>query len=142
MEGCGSIRTTEVEIECSEIHGDSKYMASNNYDKGYSKLKLKCFFINAKSLTNNFKMYELERSALGHNYLDIICVVETRQNDTVLDGEIGIKEYITYRKDRANVKYGRGCGVVLYVRNRITNIACEDLNKHKSECLVQNKYCI
>lgn len=38
--GCGSIRNTEIEIECSEVHDDGKYTAGNNYDKGNSKLKL------------------------------------------------------------------------------------------------------
>ena len=48
-------------------------------------------------------MDELEGYALDHN-LDIIGVIETWLNDSVLDGEIAIKDHITYRKDRAHVK--------------------------------------
>ena len=43
---------------------------------------------------NNFKMDELQGCALDHN-LDIIGIVETWLIDSVLDGEIAIKDYIT-----------------------------------------------
>ena len=52
-------------------------------------------------------MEELKGYALDHN-LDIIGVVETLLNESVCDGEIAIKDYITYRKDRAHVTEERG----------------------------------
>ena len=82
--GCGSLRATAVEMECSEVHDARKYTTGNNYDKGYSMLKLKRFFINARSLKNNFKMDELTGYALDHN-LDIIGVIETWLNNSVFD---------------------------------------------------------
>ena len=42
-------------------------------------------------------MDELEGYALDHN-LDIIGLVESWLNDSVLDGEVAIKYYITYQR--------------------------------------------
>ena len=61
--GCGSVRTTEVEIKYSQVHDVRKYTADNNYI-GNNTLKL-CFFVNGMSIKNNFKIDELS------NYMDV-----------------------------------------------------------------------
>ena len=47
--------------------------------------------------------------------------------------EISIEEYTIYRKDRCNVKEGKGGGVILYIRNEMVSYDYEELNKRESE---------
>ena len=47
--------------------------------------------------------------------------------------EISIEGYTIYRKDRCNVKEGKGGGVILYTRNEMVSYDYEELNKSESE---------
>ena len=72
--------------------------------------------------------------------LHIIGIAETWLHENILDGEISLKGFTLYRKDRQEVKTGRGGGVVLYVSELLVSSACEELNKYKAEatwCKIQ-----
>ena len=95
---------------------------------------LNCFFVNARSLLNNFKLEELHNYAIEHN-LQIIGIAETWLNSHVGDGEISINDFTMYRKDRSCVKLGKGGGVLLYIHNSLFSSACTELNNFKSESI-------
>ena len=65
--------------------------------------------------------------------LDIIGIAETFLNNEVLQSEINIEGYKIYRKDRCNIKEGKGGGVILYIKDDILSYECYDFNKNNSE---------
>jgi ribonucleases P/MRP protein subunit RPP40 len=95
---------------------------------------LNCVFVNARSLMNNFKVEELQIYAEEHK-LDILGVAETWLNSDISDSEAAIAGFTLYRKDRIEVKSGRGGGVLLYIRSNICSCACDDLNRYKAESI-------
>ena len=56
------------------------------------------FYTNAGGLLN--KIDELKHCILLYKNIDIICVVETHLNKTILDCEVSIEGYKFFRKDR------------------------------------------
>jgi hypothetical protein len=67
--------------------------------------------------------------------LHIIGIAETWLNENVMDAEIQLEGFITYRKDRKAVKDGRRGGVLLYIRNTLVSSSCDDLNSCKAEAV-------
>ena len=65
--------------------------------------------------------------------LDLLGIAETWLHDTVENSEIRIEGYSLYRRDRAEIKSGRGGGVALYVRDTLSSSACLELNKYHTE---------
>ena len=70
--------------------------------------------MNARSLINNLNIEDLQTYAVECN-LHIIGIAETWLHENVSDGEINLKGFTVYRKDRHSVKPGRGGGVVLNI---------------------------
>ena len=64
--------------------------------------------------------------------LYFLGIAETWLHDTVENSEICIEGY-SYRRDRAEIKSGRGGGVALYVRDTLSSFACLELNKYHTE---------
>jgi len=80
---------------------------------------------------NNFKVDELCTYAIEHN-LHLIGVVETWLNEGIGNGEINLEGYTVYRKDRSDVKLGKGGGVLLYVHNSLNSCLCEEPSQLKA----------
>jgi predicted ATPase len=84
---------------------------------------------------NNFKVDELSIYANSQN-LHLIGIAETWLNESIDNSEINIDGYTLYRKDRADVKAGRGGGVVLYVHNSLNSCFCSELNVFQTVSMV------
>ena len=65
--------------------------------------------------------------------LDIIGVTESWCNSEIDDGELGLSGYTLYRKDRNELRAGRGGGVLLYVKSSVISCAYEELNSAANE---------
>jgi hypothetical protein len=65
--------------------------------------------------------------------LDIIGIAESWLTDSIEQAEVAIDGYKTFRKDRSEVKTGKGGGVILYVKKEILMCECVFLNKAKLE---------
>jgi ribonuclease P/MRP protein subunit RPP40 len=85
--------------------------------------KLKCFYVNARSIIN--KRDELELYIFDENP-DIIGITETWALDNIEDAELSIDGYAMMRKDRVMGTKVRGGGVILYVKNSISVFLRED----------------
>ena len=96
----------------------------------YALYSLSCFFVNARGLLS--KIDNLRDYAIQLN-LDIIGVAETFLNDKISQSEIGIDGYTIYRRDRNELKGGKGGGVILYIKNGIVSYENHEVNKSKSE---------
>ena len=111
-------------------------------DKIQNCTPLKCFFSNARGLLSKI---DLLRDLSVTEELDIIGIVETFLNETILDAEIYLKGYRMYRKDRDSIRNNRGGGVILYVNEEIVSQEIEYLNSVKCESvwseLVISKSC-
>ena len=70
--------------------------------------------------------------------IHIIGVAESWLTDFHISAETEIEGFKAYRKDRSNVKSGRGGGVLLYVKNSIISYARQDLNIFKCESFFCN----
>jgi hypothetical protein len=81
---------------------------------------------------NNFKMDELSIYA-KQNDLDVIGITETWLTENIGNSEISIENYTLYRKDRSNIKGGRGGGVLLYISNSVLSLDCLKLNRCENE---------
>ena len=73
---------------------------------------LNLYYTNADSLYN--KLDELKIMLQAEN-IHIICITETCFNSELLDGEIAIPRFNTYRKDKINSSTGKGGGTVMYM---------------------------
>jgi ribonucleases P/MRP protein subunit RPP40 len=100
----------------------------------YGGKKLNCLFVNARSISNNFKVEELSMYANIDN-LDIIGVAESWLNEDILTSEISLEGFTVYRKDRSFIKGGRGGGVLLYIRHLLLSTECQELNICKNESI-------
>lgn len=65
--------------------------------------------------------------------LDIIGIAETFLVKDVMQAEISIDGFTSYRKDRNSFKEGKAGGVLLYVKNEINSYEYSELNILKSE---------
>jgi exonuclease III len=90
--------------------------------------KLKCLYMNARSIVNKKK--ELELTVTEEN-LDVIAITETWLNKNVTDEEMSIKGYTLFREDRNDTIKRRGGGVAMYIKNELNPL-------HKPEFSVEN----
>ena len=59
--------------------------------------------------------------------LDILAITESWLHKEIDNSEISLKDFTLYRKDRDEIKGGRGGGVLLFIRNSLLSSACEEL---------------
>ena len=64
-------------------------------------------FLNARSLLNNFKLEELTVFVVK-NDIKIIGIAESWLNESVDNNEVAIENFTLYRRDRSEIKAGRG----------------------------------
>ena len=96
---------------------------------------LNCLFVNSRSLLCNFKHEELELLCRERE-VDILGVTETWLHAGVGTGEIDIEGFNVYRRDRGEIKGGRGGGVLLYIRKELKSRVCDFNSGFKCEGLV------
>ena len=89
-------------------------------EKKKTKIKngVKCMFTNMRSLMNENKREELEMIVMQEQ-IDVIGVTESWTHEGINDGEISLKGYTMFRRDRKNGIKERGGGVILYVKDSI-----------------------
>ena len=78
-------------------------------------------------MLNNFKFDELRVFVVMHD-VKVIGIAESWLNENVDNSEMVIENFTLYRRDRKDIKVGRGGGVLLYVHNSITSRLCTELN--------------
>ena len=96
-------------------------------------VKLKCFYVNARSLINkrdDFELYILEEKS------DIVGITETWAVEDIGDSELSLEGYTMFRRDRMLGLKMKGGGVLLYIKkfckcNREDDI----LDKNFPECV-------
>ena len=71
--------------------------------------KFKCFMVNARSLSSISKRDELELY-IKQNKLDIAAITETRATENTWEAELHIYGYVTYTRDRHEIRKARGGG--------------------------------
>merc|ERR1711895_59224 len=81
--------------------------------------KIKIASLNAYNLISSkkHKVKQLE-ALLREENIKILCIQETWMKDEILDAEIHIDEFRTYRQDRGGTR--KGGGVVIYVDTGLT----------------------
>jgi hypothetical protein len=93
---------------------------------------VKLFFANAHSVTNNLKLEEL-RIYANELKLDIIGIAESWLSGDIGDEECKLQGYTLCRKDREEVKAGKGGVIIIYIKDNLTSCACTELNKYQTE---------
>jgi hypothetical protein len=104
--------------------------------KSETEVKLKCFYVNARSLIN--KREEVELYILDEKP-DVVGFTETWATENIEDPELAIEGYTMFRKDRMVGVDGttlRSIGVLLYIKNSINAVVREDcLDRNFPECM-------
>lgn len=67
--------------------------------------------------------------------LDVIGVCETWLNSSIDNSEVSIPGFRLYRKDRNDVREGRGGGVLIYVKDTLRSCLCDKMNDEKCEAI-------
>ena len=57
----------------------------------------------------------------------IIAITESWATPDITDNELGLDGFVLFRKDRSEIRVGRGGGVLLYVSNELR---CVALSRH------------
>jgi len=78
------------------------------------------------------KRIELENYANLHGD-KIIAVTESWATSEISDSELSLDGFVLFRKDRCDVRPGKGGGVLLYVSNELSCAAVDTLNAFKCE---------
>ena len=76
-------------------------------------VKLKCFYVNARSLINkrdDFELYILEEKP------DIVGITETWAVEDIGDSELSLEGYAMFRRDRMLGLKMKDGGVLLYIK--------------------------
>jgi len=101
--------------------------------KSETDVKLKCFYVNARSIVNKREDLELYISDEGP---DIVGITETWAMESIEDSELSIEGYTMFRRDRTGGTKQRGGGVLLYIKNSINAVEREDwVDKKFPECI-------
>lgn len=145
QEGQPVHKTSKIVGEEMGVDSTSSSMYINTYSKNLHKIgegnkkeigstghitvnKLKAISVNARSLLN--KLDEMQYVATEENP-DLIYVTETWAHKDVSDAELNLEGYSLIRNDREGKK-GGGC--IIYVRNNINYVKCEELTQtHNTE---------
>ena len=70
----------------------------------------------------------LEREVIVKKFgYKIIAVTESWTTPEINDCELGLEGFVLFRKDRNEIKHGKGGGVLLYVSNDIKCVAIDKL---------------
>ena len=121
-----------MNIDANNLRTDSRIGESKEYKLGESKeyklgeSKLKCMYMNARSIVNKRKEVEL---TIRDENLDLLAITETWLNDKISDEEFNISGYMLFRKDRKESNKLRGGGVAMYIRNELNPTYKSDLNE-------------
>jgi len=94
--------------------------------------KLKMLVLNARSIVKIEKRLELQTYVKLHGY-KIIAVTESWATPEISDSEIGLDGFVLFRKDRRDVREGKGGGVLLYVSNELRCVQVDKFNAFKCE---------
>jgi hypothetical protein len=98
-----------------------------------SIVKLKCFYVNARSLVN--KRDELELYIMDEKP-DIVGITETWTVESIGDSELNLEGYTMLREDRIMGVKSKGGGILLYIKNSINVAERQDmLDKNFQECI-------
>ena len=84
------------------------------------KKSCKCFILIAQSLSSSSKRDELELY-IKQNKLDIVAITETWAAENIWETELNIDDYVTYGRDRHEIRKVRGGGVIIYVSNGLSS---------------------
>ena len=90
--------------------------------------------LNARSIIKIEKRLELETYVKLHGY-KIIAVTESWATPEISDSELGLEGFVMFRKDRSDVRDGKGGGVLLYVSNELRCAQVDKLNSFKCESI-------
>ena len=89
--------------------------------------RLKCFYVNARSVVNKDKRTELELYVDKENP-DVIGITESWAKKAIEDSELELDGYIMLRKDREiHGGRGHGGGVLLYIKDNLMAFERTDL---------------
>ena len=80
-----------------------------------------------RSIVKMEKRIELENYANLHGY-KINAVTESWATSEISDSELSLDGFALFRKDRCDVRPGKGGGVLLYVSNELSCAAVDTLN--------------
>ena len=97
---------------------------SNKSNTSCSENKLRCIYMNARSIVNKIKELKI---MIEEENVDIISITETWLNDNVTDDEVSINGYTLFRKDRRDEVKCRGGGVAMYIKNELSPTFNSDL---------------
>jgi len=106
-----------------DVHSESPDVSSDDLHSG-----LRCACLNSRSIMP--KRYDLFASLSSHE-VDILAVVETFLDSTILDAEVCPPSYVMYRRDRTR----HGGGVLLLVREDLEVLQRPDLDSFCDELL-------
>jgi len=96
--------------------------------------KVKMLVLNARSMVKIEKRLELEAYVKINGY-KVIAITESWATSDISTTELGMEGFVLFRKDRSEVKDGRGGGVILYVSEELTCTAADKLNSIKCEAV-------
>ena len=105
--------------------------------------RLKCFYVNARSVVNKDKRTELELY-VDKEKPDVIGITKFWAKKSIEDSELKLDGYIMFRKDR-EIHGGRehGGGVLLYIKDNLMAFERTDLKddrfKESVWCEIKNK---
>ena len=100
--------------------------------------RLKCIYMNARSIVN--KLSELEL-CIEDEKPDILGITETWLHSGVTDSELNFDGYTLFRNDRNDPEKSRGGGVLFYVKNELNPTIIAELKCDKIETLFCNVQC-
>ena len=115
----------------AKVNNNGKFNRVNDISKD---IKIKVLVLNARSIVKMEKRIELESYVKLHGYT-IIAITESWTTPDISDNELGLDGFVLFRKDRSEIRVGKGGGVLLYVSNELRCVAVETLNAFKCESM-------
>ena len=100
---------------------------------------VKVMYTNVRSLFTSTKREELITLLLEHD-IDILGLTETWGRSDINDSEMDFAGFKLLRKDHSAVKNKKGCGVSLYVSNKLLSVECDDLTSNQCESVLCKIY--
>ena len=91
-----------IGIKCKEINKTNEV---KNVSQGNKKCK--CFMVIARSLSSISKMDELDLY-IQKNKLYFVAITKTWATENIWEAELHIDGYVTYRRDRHEIRKARG----------------------------------
>jgi ribonuclease P/MRP protein subunit RPP40 len=88
--------------------------------------KLRCIYINARSIVNKIKELVL---MIEDENADVVAITETWLNDKIADEEMNISGYTLFRRDRKDKIKLRGGGVAMYIKNELNPVCKSEFSE-------------